>query len=108
MVARWDNDEFALLIPGVNQESARVVLDRAVAALYAQPIGPQGLPVTFSAAAAVWAPPSAETPEDVLRRVGSALGTARMRGPGTVEIDGGPAQWKEGANEAPAMVFDDE
>jgi diguanylate cyclase (GGDEF)-like protein len=108
MVARWENDEFAVLLPGVNLESARVVLERAVASIYAQSIGPQGLPVTFSAAAAVWAPPSAETADDVLHRVGAALRAARSRGVGTVQIDPGPAQWKDGTIDPPAMVLDDE
>jgi len=47
-----------------------------------------------SVGAAIWSPPSAEGPSDVLRRAADALARARSRGPGHIEIDVGSADWQ--------------
>jgi diguanylate cyclase (GGDEF)-like protein len=96
VVARWKDDEFVLLLPRADAASVRRVLTRAIDAVHekARAIAPD---VTVSVGAAIWAPPSAEGPADVIRRAGDALTRARLRGPGRVEIDAGPGEWQLGS-----------
>jgi diguanylate cyclase (GGDEF)-like protein len=92
VVARWTEDEFVLLLPRADAASARKILRRAVDGVLARcrPLVP-GLSV--SVGGAVWCPPSAEGPGDVVRRAGDALRRARAQGPGRMEIDAGDGDW---------------
>jgi diguanylate cyclase (GGDEF)-like protein len=94
LVARWEDDEFIVLLPGADPVSAKVVLKRAVAGMRAKgrEIAPD---FNASAGTAVWIPPSGETAADIIRRAGEALAVARSRGPGAVEIDAGFGEWKD-------------
>jgi diguanylate cyclase (GGDEF)-like protein len=93
LVARGAEDEFLLLLPGVDGTTARKVLKRAVQRVHE---GGQELvgPVTVSAGVAVWTPPSGETTIDLIVRAGEALDKARKRGPGHIEVDVGAGEWK--------------
>lgn len=95
-VARWNDDEFVLLLPRADAASVRRVLNRALEAVHekGRTIAPG---MTVSVGAAVWAPPSAEGPADVIRRAGDALARARAKGAGRVEIDAGSGEWQVGS-----------
>ena len=101
VVARWGEDEFVVLLPGADAVAAKTVVKRAVSGLKDKTfdlVG--GLQVTVCAGAAVWIPPSGEAAEDIIRRAGAALDTARGKGPGSIEIDGGLGQWKDDLSES--------
>jgi hypothetical protein len=51
--------------------------------------------MTVCLGAALWTPPSAESPQEILRRARVALAAARARGPGRVELDVGVSEWKD-------------
>ena len=93
VVARWNDDEFVLLLPRAGDAtSVERVLRRAIDA--AQAKGRLVVPLmSVSVGAAIWAPPSAEGPGEVIRRAGDALARARARGPGKLEIDAGTTDW---------------
>jgi diguanylate cyclase (GGDEF)-like protein len=92
VVARWTEDEFILLLPRADAGSARKILHRAVDGVLARcrAIVPT---LSVSVGGAVWSPPSAEGPADVVRRAGDALARARGRGPGRLEVDAGDGDW---------------
>ena len=92
VVARWNDDEFILLLPRADAGAIGRVLRRAIDAAHEK--GRAVVPgMSVSVGAAIWAPPSAEGPTDVIRRAGDALGRARARGPGKLEIDAGISDW---------------
>ena len=96
VVARWENDEFIILLPGADAVAARTVVKRAVRAVRDKPLDLSGgLVVTVSAGAAVWTPPSGEGADDIIRRAGTALAAARAKGAASVEIDAGFGEWKD-------------
>jgi diguanylate cyclase (GGDEF)-like protein len=96
VVARWKDDEFVVLLPRVDALALGRVLKRALDALHA---GARALvpDVTVCVGAAIWSPPSAEGPADILQRAAGALAAARARGPGHVEADLGSSEWSEPA-----------
>lgn len=93
VVGRWKDDEFVLLLPRADAANVRRVLRRAVDAVHdkGRAVAPG---MTVSVGVAVWSPPSAEGPSDVIRRAGIALAAARARGPGHMELDAGTADWQ--------------
>jgi diguanylate cyclase (GGDEF)-like protein/PAS domain S-box-containing protein len=90
IVARFDDDEFALLLPGADSIAARAVGDRIGHAMAQQvfPLGP-GRRVTLSIGGALWTPPSAETSSDIMARAGTAVREARKQGAGRMHVEGG-------------------
>jgi diguanylate cyclase (GGDEF)-like protein len=93
VVARWTADEFVLLLPRADAASVRKVLRRAIDGVHdkARAIAPE---MSVSVGAAIWSPPSAEGPADVIRRAGDALAAARAKGPGRLEIAAGTGDWQ--------------
>ena len=89
LVSRYEEDEFAVLLPGADAVAARTVGERIHKSMTERPAQP-GLParVTVSIGGALWVPPSAETGEDILKRAVAALREARKLGPGRVFVDG--------------------
>jgi diguanylate cyclase (GGDEF)-like protein len=93
VVARWRDDEFVVLLPRADLRALSRVLRRALAQVHAG--AGQLVPgVTVCVGAAIWTPPSAEGPAEILRRAGDALAAARAKGPGNVEADLGAGGWK--------------
>lgn len=93
VIGRLSSNELILLLPGTDAKAAKIVSKRIVRGLRdGQPVeGEGGGRVTVSAGAAVWAPPSVDTTEDVLLRAAAALGAARLKGPSSVVVDTGEA-----------------
>ncbi len=85
MVARWAGDEIAILLPRADGRAARKVLRRALDGANAR-MATIVEGVTASVGAAVWTPPSAEGPADILRQASEALADARNKGPGSIVI----------------------
>lgn len=99
VIARYEADEFCVLLPGADAVAAKTVADRMVHVVQKhafEAIG--GRRVTLCAGACVWVPPSGETAEDILRRAGVATLRARAHGVGHVEID---ANARSGSNPGP-------
>jgi len=89
VLARFQEDEFIVLLPGADVTAARVVAERMRDAVGKTPIGvgePRNVSVTVGAA--VWVPPSGETGPDVVRRAGDALAGGKKRGRAEIVIDG--------------------
>ena len=88
LVARFDRDEFAAILPGADRVAVETVAARMVHA-----VGGHNFEladrrrVTACAGACVWVPPSGETGEDILRRAGDALTEAKKHGQGEVSVD---------------------
>ncbi|APR78741.1 GGDEF domain protein [Minicystis rosea] len=93
MVARWKDDELVLLLPRADAASLSKVLHRAIEGVHEKgaAIAPG---MSVSVGAAVWSPPSAEGPADVIRRAEAALARAREKGTGNVEIDTAAGEWR--------------
>jgi diguanylate cyclase (GGDEF)-like protein len=89
LLARWQSDEFSLLIPGADAHGAKVVAERMASAVSKEPIdvGAEKRQITVSIGAAVWIPPSGENGGDVMDRAASALARAKKKGKGELEID---------------------
>lgn len=86
IVARWDNDDFALLLPCIDRTAVQRVLERA--ALQAVDGAREaGFEIQLNVGVAVWTPPSADSATDVLQRASNALGLARQTAPGSVHVD---------------------
>jgi diguanylate cyclase (GGDEF)-like protein len=90
IVARLEDDEFAVLLPGADALAARTVGERVTKAMSDQGFQPGGQQkVTLSIGGALWRPPSGETSEDIVRRAGNALREARRQGGGKIHVEGG-------------------
>jgi diguanylate cyclase (GGDEF)-like protein/PAS domain S-box-containing protein len=88
VVARFEDDEFAMLLPGADALAARVVGERVTRAMVDTfQVGP-GRTVTLSIGGALWVPPSGETSEDILKRAGIALREARKQGGARTHVEG--------------------
>jgi len=89
VVARLENDEFALLLPGADAIAAKTVSERITKAmsLHPFPLGP-GRRVTLSIGGALWVPPSGETCDDIVKRAGNAVREARRQGKGRAHVEG--------------------
>lgn len=83
VLARWGGEEFLLLLPYTDQDSAMLVLERVQKSLVEIPLGVTGatLPVTFSAGLAVMLP--GETITEALRRADKAMYWAKAAGRNT-------------------------
>jgi diguanylate cyclase (GGDEF)-like protein len=98
VVARWEADEFIMLLPGADARAARQVLLRTLIDIHGK--GADVVPgMTVCAGAAIWTPPSGEIPTDIIERAGRALDSARVLGPGQVEVDAGVGEWKDEMDE---------
>lgn len=93
VIARLENDDFALLLPGADGIAARAVADRIKAAFDRdrgeRSSGPQ---VSVGIGVAVCVPPTGESAKDVLRRASEALATARTLGTSQIHVDETAAQ----------------
>ena len=96
IVARWDSDEFIVLLPGAERAAVRTVVKRVVRTVRDTtfPVA-GGLRVTVCAGAALWIPPSGEGAPDIIRRAGDALAAARERAPCSMKLDTGYNEWKD-------------
>lgn len=95
LVARWENDELAVLLPVIDERSVKTVLARSLAAMRDAARSVAGREVTFCAGVALWIPPSVESGSDIVERAGLALRAARIMGAGHVEIDARLVEWKD-------------
>jgi diguanylate cyclase (GGDEF)-like protein len=88
LVARFEGDEFAVLLPGADRVAAQAVAERMVTAVSLRDFElADERRVTVSAGGCVWVPPSGETGEDILRRARGAVEDAKGAGRGRVVID---------------------
>ena len=89
VVARLEDDEFAVLLPGADAIAARTVGERVTKALHDHHFQPgPGRRVTMSIGGALWTPPSGETSEDIVKRAGAAVREARKQGGARVHVEG--------------------
>lgn len=95
LVARFDDDELVILLPGCDAHTVKKVLRRALAAAAAKGRAILGAAMTLSTGVAVWTPPSGELPTDLVERAGVALAAARAKAPGSLKIDAETAEWKD-------------
>jgi diguanylate cyclase (GGDEF)-like protein len=87
VIARFEDDEFIMLLPGADAVAAKAVGTRVFAAIDACDFRlPGARPITMSIGAAVWVPPSGESGADIVRRAGVALLRARSRGMGIYQF----------------------
>jgi diguanylate cyclase (GGDEF)-like protein/PAS domain S-box-containing protein len=90
ILARYEADEFVVLLPGADAVAARAVAERmAKATATHEFMLADERKVSVSVGGCVWVPPSGETGEDIMRRAGAATMQARSSGRGRVHIDGG-------------------
>jgi diguanylate cyclase (GGDEF)-like protein len=88
MVARYEDDEFAVLLPGADRVAAEAVAARMISAVAHRDFElADGRRVTACVGGCVWVPPSGETGEDILRRAYAALEDAKGKGRSGVSID---------------------
>jgi diguanylate cyclase (GGDEF)-like protein len=87
IVARYEEDEFAALLPGADVVAARTVAERFVEAVRTLPLGSST--VTVCVGGSVWVPPSGERSDDIFRRAGVAMFKARAAGKGRIHVDAG-------------------
>jgi len=95
LVARWEQDELIVLLPGIDDTSVKAVLSRSIAAMRDVAGEIVGREVTFCVGVALWIPPSVETANDIVARAGTALQAAQLMGRGTTEIDSSSVEWKD-------------
>jgi diguanylate cyclase (GGDEF)-like protein len=88
LLARYEGDEFAALLPGADAVAARAVATRFVQAVAEEEFALTNTRVSVSVGCAVWAPPSGERGEDIFRRAGVATYRARANGRGGIYLDG--------------------
>jgi diguanylate cyclase (GGDEF)-like protein len=86
IVARWKEDDFALLLPCIDRTAVQRVLERA-ASQAAEAAREAGFDIKLNVGVAVWTPPSADSATDVLGRATAALEAARRSGPGSTHVD---------------------
>ncbi|MDI1444750.1 GGDEF domain-containing protein [Polyangium sp. 6x1] len=107
VVARWGDDDFAVLLPCVDRAAVKSVLTRAAAQMTAA-AKDAGYAITLSVGVAVWKPPSADSAADVLGRATAALDAAKRKGPGAILVDLGGTSIKSDlehvADEPPARI----
>ncbi len=87
VLARLEDDEFAVLLPGADAVAARTVADRIVKSMDSGPFEETHRKLTLSIGAALWVPPSGETAPDIVRRAGLAVREARKKGGGQIFVD---------------------
>ena len=90
ILARYEADEFVVLLPGADAVAARAVAERMAKATAMHDFTlADERKISVSVGGCVWVPPSGETGEDIMRRAGAATMHARSAGRGRVHIDGG-------------------
>lgn len=90
LIARFEDDEFAMLLPGADAVAAKAVATRVFNALDAHNFElPGARPVTMCIGGALWIPPSGESGGDIVRRAGVALLRARSAGTSQFSLDSG-------------------
>jgi diguanylate cyclase (GGDEF)-like protein len=89
ILARYEEDEFAALLPGADRVAAQTVAERFVESVKANASVSSARSVSICVGGGVWVPPSGERGEDILRRAGVAMFKARAAGKGRVHIDPG-------------------
>lgn len=86
IVARWHNDDFALLLPCIDRTAVKRVLERA--SQQAEEAAKEaGFDIKLNVGVAVWTPPSADSASDVLGRATAALDEARRGESGSLHVD---------------------
>jgi diguanylate cyclase (GGDEF)-like protein len=88
VLARLQDDEFGLLLPGADAIAARAVGEKIARAMEEEAFLGPDRSVTLSIGGALWVPPSSDTHADVVRRAGVAVHQARRRGGGAVHVEG--------------------
>lgn len=86
IVARWSNDDFALLLPCIDRTAVKRVLERA-SSQAVEAAREAEFEINLNVGVAVWTPPSADTATDVLVRATAALDVARQTETGSVSVD---------------------
>jgi diguanylate cyclase (GGDEF)-like protein len=89
ILARYEEDEFAALLPGADIVAAQTVADRFVDSVRTHAFDLGVRTISICVGGGVWVPPSGERGEDILRRAGVAMFKARAAGKGCVHIDAG-------------------
>jgi len=88
LIARLEQDEFVLLLPGADGHAASVVSERVATKVSDEPVAlDEPRKVTVSIGAAVWIPPNGEMGPDVVRRAGEALNAAKNKGASSIVVD---------------------
>jgi diguanylate cyclase (GGDEF)-like protein len=87
IVARLEDDEFAMLLPGADTIAARAVGERVVLAMseHSFPVA-AGRHLSLSIGGALWVPPSVQTSDDLVKHAGLAMREARRLGGGRIQI----------------------
>ena len=88
VLARLEDDEFAVLLPGADAVAARAVGDRILKSMEGEALPGTERKVTLSIGVALWVPPSGETAADIVRRAGAAVREARKRGGAQAFVEG--------------------
>jgi diguanylate cyclase (GGDEF)-like protein len=86
IVARWNNDDFALLLPCIDRTAVKRVLERA-ASQATEAAREAGFDIKLNMGVAVWTPPSADSATDVLGRATAALEAAREPNAESLHVD---------------------
>jgi diguanylate cyclase (GGDEF)-like protein len=94
VVARWDDAEIAMLLPGADASATSAILKRCATAVDDKTRDLVEGPV-LTIGAAVWIPPSGDGAVDIIRRAGEALDAAKALGVGAMEIDAGFGGFKD-------------
>jgi diguanylate cyclase (GGDEF)-like protein len=89
ILSRYEEDEFAALLPGADAVAAKAVAERFVEAVRSHPFQLAARNLSVCVGGGVWVPPSGERSEDIFRRAGIAMFKARAAGKGRVHIDAG-------------------
>jgi diguanylate cyclase (GGDEF)-like protein len=87
ILARLEDDEFAVLLPGADSVAARAVAERMLQAIGGKLELERARGVTLSAGGALWIPPSGQVASDILERAGVVLEEARARGANELALD---------------------
>jgi len=91
IVARLEDDEFAMLLPGADAIAAHTVAERVVRAMSEKSFPPgSGRDVSLSIGCALWVPPSGETSERIFDHAGLAMRESRQQGGGRIHIQRSP------------------
>jgi diguanylate cyclase (GGDEF)-like protein len=87
IVARLEDDEFAMLLPGADAIAVHTVGERVLRAMSEQsfPVA-GGRIIGLSIGGALWVPPSVQTSDDIVKHAGLAMREARRQGGARIHI----------------------